>query len=266
MSKTESKKRLMIDEIFTKYRELDPRSNVLTVNNDTMKELSTKHAFRNLFDATKFNTYESMPESLRRDGSFIVHLGRGNHAFVRGIGYHYFEPIQQTKNWVVSPSIVSNLGNSEAGTASTLYNDKIIHDFLFGNTAADLLIHSSRRSVTSHDFWIGINQLHADRLQIEMDALFESKDTIATIEVKNIKHTNFEIRQLYSTFRYLDRFKRDGAIPDNYSIRNLFAVVNKGRNEFYRLFEYTFTDWRRMDSIQLVKNAQYNATKTRTLV
>lgn len=263
---TESKKRQLITEIFEGLRAIDKRSDVLSFNNDMVKEVSTKYRFRNLFDATKFNTYESLPECLKKAGFIIVHLGRGNHAFVKGIGYHDFEPIQQEKTWQLSKSVVSKLGNSEADTVSTIYNEKIIHDFLFGNKKEELKIHISRRSNTTYDFWIGRNQLHADWLQIEIDALFESKDTIASVEVKNIKHANFEIRQIYSTMRYLDRFCRDGAIPSNYDVRHLFVIVNKGkREEFYRIYEYRFTDWKHMDSVKLVKNAQYNVVKERSL-
>lgn len=258
----DSKKRLMIAEIYQGLKKIDSRSDVLQFGNEMVKEVSTKHRFRNLFDATKFNTFESLPECLKEDGFFIVHLGRGNHAFVRGKGFHYFEPIVNIKDWKLSHSVVSKLGNSEADTVSTTFNEKMVHDFLFDHPVDELKIHNSRRSTTDYVFWIGKNQLHADHLQIEMDALFENKDTIATVEVKNVKHTNFEIRQLYSTFRYLDRFRRDGLIPNNYKIRHLFAVVSKGqKSDFYRLYEYTFTSWKHMDSIELVKNAQYNVAK-----
>jgi hypothetical protein len=268
MTKTdESKKRQVVADIFEGLRAVDNTSDVLTFNNDTVKHVTTKYRFRNPFDATKFSTYESLPDCLKQAGFFIVHLGRGNHAFVKGTGFHTFEPIQQTKGWKLSDSIVSKLGTSEADTVSTIYNEKIIHDFLFRNPDVNLKIHNSRRSTTTYDFWIGRNQLHADRLQIEMDALFESKDTIATVEVKNIKHANFEIRQIYSTFRYLDRFLREGKIPNNYNIRHLFVIVSKGtREKFYCIYEYTFTNWKHMDSITLVKNAQYNVVKEHSLI
>ncbi len=263
----ESKKRQVIGEIFDGLRAIDKRSEVLPFGNDMVKEVSLKYGFKNPFDATKFNSYESLPDSLKREGFFIVHIGHGNHAFVKGVGFHAFEPIQSIKPWHLSSSVVSKLGDSEADTVSTIYNEKIIHDFLFSRVDVNLKIHISRRSKTSFDFWIGKNQLRSDGLQIEMDALFESEDTIATVEVKNIKHANFEIRQPYSTFRYLDRFLRDREIPSNYRLRHLFVIVNKGaREEFYRIYEYTFTDWKHMDSIVLVKNAQYNVAKEHSLL
>jgi hypothetical protein len=265
--KGDSKKRQMITEIFGALRALDNNSDVLVFNNETAKHISTKHRFRNMFDAVKFNSFDALPESLKKAGFFIVHTGRGNHAFVKGIGFHNFEPIQQQKIWECSESIVSKLGNSEAVSVSTIYNEKIIHDFLFGNIETKLKIHISRRSTTDFDFSIGKNQLHVDRLQIEIDALFESDDTIATVEVKNVKYPDFEIRQPYSTFRYLDRFVRDGQIPSKYKIKHLFVVANKGvKHEFYRIYEYTFSDWKHMDSIELVKSAQYNlVTANQTL-
>ncbi len=60
----------------------------------------------------------------KRLGIFLVHLGRGNHAFVRGNGYHYFEPVQEVKSWNPSESVVSLLGTSEANVVSTIYEYK----------------------------------------------------------------------------------------------------------------------------------------------
>jgi len=254
-----SKKHQLIREIFEGLRKIDSRSDVLPFNNDMVKELSSRVKFRNPFDATKFDTFESMPTCLKQEGFFVVHLGRGNHAFVKGTGYHHFEPIQETKIWNPSKSIVSKLGKSEAGTVSTIYNEKIIHDFLCGNADKEIKIHISRRSNVTYDFWIGNNELHADWLQIEVDAFFEADNIIAAVEVKNIKHTNFEIRQVYSSMRYLDRFYRDGIIPKKYKLRFLFFQKGKkNKMDFYRLYEYRFNDWRKMDSIELIKNAQYN--------
>lgn len=254
-----SKKRQLIEEIFEGLRKIDSKSDILLFNNDTVKEVSTRVKFRNPFDATKFDTFESMPENLKKEGFFIVHLGRGNHAFVKGTGFHYFEPITEIKTWIPSKSIISQLGKSEADTVSTIYNQKIIHDFLHGTTNKDVKIHISRRSNTTYDFWIGNNQLHADWVQIEVDAFFESDDIIATVEVKNIKHTNFEIRQVYSSMRYLDRFYRDGIISKKHKIRYLFVQKGKiNKINFYRLYEYRFKDWKKMDSIELIKSTQYN--------
>lgn len=259
---SESKKHQLIREIFEGLRSIDSGSDVLDFNNDTVKEVSTRVRFRNPFDATKFGTYENLPDCLKETGFFIVHLGRGRHAFVKGTGYHYFEPIHSVKSWKPLKSVVSSFGKSEADAVSTIYNSKIIHDFLFGDTKKELMIHTSRRSNISYDFYIGKNKLRADWLQIEVDSFFESDDTIAFVEVKSIKNTNFEIRQVYSTFRYLDRFYRDKKIPKDYKLRHLFVVegVEKGK-KFYRLYEYRFKDWKHMDSIELVKNAQYNMSE-----
>ena len=261
-----SKKHQLIQEIFEGLRHIDATSDVLMFNNDMVKEVSTRVRFRNPFDATKFDTFTSLPDCLRTTGFFIVHLGRGNHAFVRGTGYHSFEPIQEVIAWKPSNSVVSTLGRSEAATVSTIYNEGIIHDFLFGTTDIDVQVHISRRSNTTYDFKIGNNHLHADWLQIEMDALFETQDTIVAVEVKNIKHSTFEIRQIYSAMRYLDKYYRDGLIPKHYTLRHVFVQRGQEKHhEFFRVYEYQFTDWKAMDSIVLVKNAQYNMSKEHPL-
>mgnify|MGYP001356327376 CR=1 FL=1 len=76
----------------------------------------------------------------KKNWFFFVHLGRGNHAFVRGNGYHKFENIKRTKPWKHTKSVVSELGTSEADTISTIYNSRIIHDFLFDDPDKNLML------------------------------------------------------------------------------------------------------------------------------
>ncbi len=86
--------------------------------------MSTEFRFRNPFDATKSSDYDALPECLKKNGFVLVHLGRGNYAFVRGNGYHYFEPVQEVKSWNPPESVVSSLGTSEANVVSTIYEYK----------------------------------------------------------------------------------------------------------------------------------------------
>lgn len=256
----ENKKQQVIREIFEEKREQYTKSEVIPFDNNKVKEVSTKVGFKNQFDATKFDTHDLLPDCLKQEGYFITHLGNGNHAFIKGIGYHYFEPIQKRKIWNLSKSIISILGSSEADIISTIYNKKIIHDFLFNDSNIDLEIHTSRRSKIPCEFWVGNHKLCASNLQVEIDSLFEGSDTIASGEVKNNNYTNFEIRQIYSSMRYLNRFYKMGDIPKKYKLSHLFIQRErkKKNKSIYCIYEYEFKDWKRMDSIKLVKNIQYD--------
>jgi len=258
----ESSKRKAMTIIFNELKKENPNSNVLRFNNKTVKQLTDGREdiyFSNQFDATKFESFKKMPEVLQQNGFFIIHLGKGEHAFVKGEGYHKFEPIpkENIKDWNGSGSFVDSLGNSEAGTVSELFNNALIRDFLFGNENITIDVHTARRSRVSYDVVIGETILHADKQQIEIDGLFETKDTIAAVEVKNVDHEDFEVRQLFNILKYFESKK---VSPKRIS-RIVFVVRvrnKKEKKDFFRLYEYKFTDNKRLDSIELVKNAQYN--------
>lgn len=257
-----SNKRKVIDIIFKELRENYPKSDILKFHNEKVKEVSSREGikFRNQFDATKFDSFKLLPESLKKDGFFIVHLGKGDHAFVKGKGYHKFEDIKTIKEWKASSSVIDKISASEAQSASTAFNDKIIHDFLFEDKKKEFMLHTARRAKISYDFVIDGKPLRTDKLQIEIDGIYESQEdkTIAVIEVKNQEHEDFEIRQLFSSMRYFEKY-RGWKIPRHYQIRLLFMVRKKDENEDkFKIYEYDFIDKMNPNSIKLLKAVQYD--------
>ncbi len=252
---TESKKRESIRLIFEDLKKKNPNEDKLIFSNEIVKKVTGDVKFSNQFDATKFESKEKLPECLRKNGFFIIHLGKGRHAFVKGDGYHNFEPIKEIKEWKTRKTLIGELGKSEASTMSELYNSKIIHDFLYGRKDVDMQVHTARRTRTSYDVMVGNEKLHADKQQIEIDGIFETEEIIAAIEVKNVDHKDFEIRQLFNIMKYFEEKK----LPSGYKLRIIFVVKvrEKGEN-FFRLYEYEFTDKERLDSIKLVRNVQYD--------
>ncbi|MFH1828723.1 MAG: hypothetical protein ABH824_05695 [Nanoarchaeota archaeon] len=252
-----SKKRDAINEIFKELYEKSPQKKVLEFNNETVKEVTGKK-FRNQFDATKFETSEKRPELLKKHGFFIIHLGKGNHAFVKGEGYHKFEQIKDVIKWKAPMSVIDAISDSEAQSISTAFNDKIIHDFLFGDTNKEILVHTARRSRVSYRVKINGETLETDKLQIELDGIFETKDTIATVEAKNQDHGEFEIRQLFSVMKYFEIKKC--LIPKK--IRHLFLIRIKKRGEsYFKIYEYEFMDTENPNSIKLVKCKKYDLSQ-----
>jgi len=259
MTEIKSKKRLVITNIFNKLFSKNPNQNYYTFDNDMVKEESLKVKFSNQFDATKYDSMKLLPSVLREKNYFILHLGKGRHSFVKGEGYHLFEPIQETAEWPCKNSIFNKIGRSEASTVSDVFNTKIIHDFAFGDTTKELFVHTARRSRTSFNLEFNGDVLHADKLQIEIDGFYENNDTIICVEAKNMEHDDFEIRQVYSTMIYFHNFQRKGIIPQNYKIRFLFIVRVIGKNkDAFKIYEYKFDDIKKLNSIKLIKNKQYN--------
>jgi len=251
-------KRKVLDEIFLSLRTSDPRGVVLKFHNNLVKSISGER-FKNQFDVTKCDTPNLLPRSVVDEGFFMVHLGGGNHAFVKGEGYHKFETIKEIKQWKIKKSVLDDISESEAQSASTAFNNKIIHDFLFGRTDIDLTLHTARRARTSYNFKVNHKQLTAKALQIEVDGIYESGDneTIATIEVKNKDNSYFEVRQLFSAMKYCEQ-----KIPKNYRIRLLFLIRirNKG-NDTFDLYEYKFKDKEELTSIEFVRSMCYQIIK-----
>ena len=247
-------KRKILDEIFQTLKKENPGSNVLKFHNNLVKKISGDR-FRNQFDVTKCDTPKLLSRSLADAGFFIVHLGGGYHAFVKGEGYHNFEEIKETRNVKIDPSVIDKISKSEAQSASTAFNDHIIHDFLFGKEDVDLKIHTARRARVSYDFKVNGESLEAKALQIEFDGIYESSDeeTIATIEVKNKDNDCFEIRQLFSAMKYCKQ-----KIPSNFKVRLLFLVrMRSSKKDTFNLYEYRFKDEEELTSIEFVRAVSY---------
>jgi len=245
----ESKKRNSINILFNKLYEKSQKAKVIEFTNTELKTVTQDTKFMNQFDATKFDSSELLPESLKKNGYFIVHLGKGKHAFVNGEGYHKFEKITEIKNIDVTKSVIDDVGNSEAGAISFIYNEGIIQDFL---GVKDLKVHTARRSKVSFSFKVNGSNLHADKQQIEIDGIFETKDgMIVTVEAKNVEHADFEIRQLFSIKKYFDMLMERGDIPNGTNLRLLFLVrLRNEKQNLCRLYEYKFTDDEDINSIK----------------
>lgn len=70
-------------------------NNTMIFHNDKVKEFACEVGFGNPFDVTKLDNLNLLPQHLRDLDLAVIHLGRGNHAFVEGIRhiYHPFEAI-----------------------------------------------------------------------------------------------------------------------------------------------------------------------------
>lgn len=188
-------------------------------------------------------------------------MGKGKHAFVKGRGYHDFEKITTVKNVNVGRSIIDRIGSSEAGAVSFIYNEGIIQDFL---GVKDLKVHTARRSRVSFSFRVNGSKLYADKQQIEIDGIFETKDRmIVTVEVKNVEHKDFEIRQLFSIKKYFDMLISEGRVPRDTKLRLLFLVrIRTRERNLCRLYEYRFTDDEDLNSTSFVQAVEYRITPT----
>lgn len=245
--------------LFNQMYNREPGAPYYKFTNDDVKVACIQTNFKNPFDVTKVDSIYNLPKTMRDKGYFIFHLGGGTHAFIRGNGYHEFEKINKEDSitFPVKPRIVDNLGESEAGALSFIFNKGIIQNFL-GVNDFTLNINIARRSRVTFDFRIGDKKLHISGQQIEIDGIFDTEDgMIATVEAKNKANKDFEIRQLFMVQKYFDMLEADKRIPKKINLHILF-LVKPQHQMVYRLYEYKFLDSNDMNSIKLVKAKEYH--------
>lgn len=88
--------------------------------------------------------------------------------------------------------------------------------------------------------------------QVEIDGGFESRESFAVLEGKNVVHGNFLVRQLYYPYRlWEEKLKK--------KVRPVFLVYS---NNIFRLMEYEFSEREDYNSIRLVKEGLYSLEDT----
>ncbi|HEV2139170.1 MAG TPA: hypothetical protein VGR53_10040 [Nitrososphaerales archaeon] len=244
----------------------------LTFDNTLVKEV-TGSRLSNQFDVTKIDTSAKIPEDLRKEDLFIIHLGGGNHRFVKGIehGYHGFESVQQERifEWEYVPSILDRTDESEAGVLSLAFNQQIIQHFLFKDRTVSLRIHLPRRTRDHFKYKIAGAPVEVSNLQIETDFIVERNGDLAVGEAKYSTKTSFfprdfAVAQVYLPYRRL--LNLEGKMKSSLKVRCMFIVQYQPepKLEAIRIYEYGFTDSEDMASIKMMKNAEYRLKVTKS--
>ena len=235
----------------------------MVFHNDTVKDFSRKNKFSNPFDATKLDSTNKLPRFMIDNDLCILHLGKGYHRFLKGIHilYHRFEPVQQELTWEYRKSLLNEYNDSESNILSVANNQRILHDFLFGQDLEfDNLPVSKRpktyfphRTKATLEYSFGDEHIVCEKQQIEIDLTIEYDGTICVFEAKNGTPTDFNIYQLYNPFLYYH-----SAFPQN-KILCVYLVRN---GDSLKLWLYTFADPLQLGSIQFIKSCGYNLKRS----
>ena len=73
------------DEVLTALFKSCQQKNDYIFHNDLVKDIARKVGFGNPFDATKIDNKDKLPEILLENDYAVIHLGNGNHQFIKGI-------------------------------------------------------------------------------------------------------------------------------------------------------------------------------------
>jgi hypothetical protein len=111
-------------------------------------------------------------------------------------------------------------------------------------------------------YTLGTEQINTHNLQMEIDLTMELNGIIAIFEGKNGFPEDFAVYQIFHPFKYYSNLKNINSLPVE-KIISCYILRKKDTdgNSVLRLYNYTFEDENRMDSIKLLKKAQYNLIK-----
>jgi len=253
-----SKKKRIVAEIF----DICNKKNNFVFDNTLVRDVSIKYGFKNQHDATKLDNSDMLPDVLKQNDLFILHIGKGKHQFVKGIrnGYHAFENIGRAEkvNRKYKRSILNEYDTSESNILSVVANQKIIHDFLYSGKHSEPNVYNARRTKAKLQFYVGAVRIKTESQQIELDQTLELNGCVTTIEGKNGTPTDFAVYQIYYPFLYYNNIKQ----KDKLKIKDItccYLLRSKvqGRS-VVKIYQYTFSEPTKMDSIKLLKAKQYN--------
>ena len=226
-------------------------------DNNEVKQVCHQLGFSNPFDATKFDNSALLPPEFRAGaGRYVVHLGKGKHRFVPGLttGYHNFERIEpgEKRRWPYRRSLLNEFDTSESNILSVGYNQRILHDFLYGDIVANPMIYMSRRTSFTGAYTLSGQPIAVNRLQMEIDMVLERDGDLVILEGKNRFPPNFAVYQLFHPHLYYTDLKEQkalglGKIQCCYILRNRRTL---------RMYLYRFHG-REKASIELLKKAEY---------
>lgn len=250
------------DTIITLFRDCKRKGNY-EFDNDLVKEVSIPIGFRNHNDATKLDQSRLLPDEVKNAGYCVAHLGNGRHRFIKKLDswYHRFEEMSESdkQDWNYTPSLLNHTDTSESNIISMVYNQRVIHNFLYEDITADPKIYLSRRTKITTSYRVGSEHISAKNLQMEMDATLERNGVVTILEGKNNFPADFSVYQLFHPFLY---YRQN--VPTATKIQCCYLLQKElpnrltgGKIRVVRLYLYSFSDIGNMSSIELVRKAQY---------
>ncbi|MDW8104249.1 MAG: hypothetical protein RMK92_04490, partial [Armatimonadota bacterium] len=170
-------------------------------DNRKVKEVCEQVEFGNPFDATKVDSMDGLPDTIRQQGFCVIHVGRGKHRFVRELDkwYHVFEDIEQEEivQWRYRKSLLNDLDTGEATVLSFVYNQHILHDFLYEDVVASPKIYIPGRTRADLRYQVGNTRVDAPSQQMEIDLTMEYQGTVTVLEAKSKFLRDFAVYQLF---------------------------------------------------------------------
>ena len=218
------------------------------------KEIDTVREARLM---AKFDHFSSQPEFLRSNSIQILPIENGLYVLGRFNLFHNIEPFTGTsikKNAASLCSLSLEEVTSESSAIHLALHSGVFSDFLKEKRIMET--DSGKHITKNFDFKIrtgrGDLAMNINKTQIEVDTVLESKKSITIIEAKAGTCKDFNVRQLYYPYRYY----LDNRTNVKKNVRCVFFRYEK-KKHIVALYEYCFRDKNNPDSIELVKQQEY---------
>lgn len=257
MSSTQKTKNdLAWDKLFKKY---DILSNIKRIGYFIITSIQINE-FREARLMTKFDNQKTLPQLFKDYNLSILPISSNKYILANFKLYESIPEIETPIEFKEFPSYIESINynkiNSEAIALNCAYISKIIKDFLDENNDETDILPTVDGKMSSGKFDFKVKNtirddnysVSVDRSGIEIDAGYETTNSLVLIEAKNVVADDFLIRQLYYPFRlWKDKVSK--------KIRTLFMQYLNG---VFSLYEYEFKDPNNYNSLELVKSKRYS--------
>lgn len=209
---------------------------------------------------TKFDSREDLPKIFKENKLSILPISRGGYKVGKFDIFHNFEDYDtpQRKDRIQEkqfPSFIETIDPNLIKTEPTAIYCANLCSILSHFTGAEQLHSTISGRMGSGDFDFQIRELNkvfdfeVKGFQIEIDAGYESHDSIFLVEAKNTLSRDFVVRQLYYPYRtWHNKIKTK-------DIRNIYLTYSNG---IFYIREYVFEEIHNPMSIKLLGSSRYS--------
>lgn len=208
---------------------------------------------------TKFDFQDQLPRIFKDNSLAILPITRGSYIIGR---FNLFEKIVNNRNiktiGAKKPNHIEAIDIENISSETTALLCANICEILTSFFEEESITHviGGRMGSGDFDFEISNLKVKVSKSQIEIDGGFESETSIYLIEVKNLIHDDFLIRQVYYPYRVWTKKLEERSI--NKKVRNIFLTYSDG---VFHLREYVFRNMNKPDSIEMIREGKYSIVK-----
>lgn len=254
-TKTKTKNDIAWEKLFAKYPIIQS-INDSSFYNITSLQINEYHEARLM---TKFDFQNQLPIIFKDNGLAILPITRGSYIIGR---FNLFEKLTNNKSiktiGVKKPDYIESIDIANISSETTALLCANICKILTSFFEEQDIIHVIGGRMGSGNFNFEVSNLtvKVSKSQIEIDGGFESETSIYLVEVKNLIHDDFLIRQIYYPYRVWTKKLQERGV--NKKVRNIFLTYSDG---VFHLREYIFKDINKPDSIEMIREGKYSIVK-----